>query len=39
MSMYELYKESYTALKPLFEQRKKVVDKLNNDKEIKIENL
>lgn len=39
MYMYELYKESYKTLKPLFKKRKEMVDKLKNDKEIQIENL
>lgn len=39
MYMYELYKESYKALKPLFKKRKELIDKLSNDKEIQIENL
>lgn len=37
--MYELYKDAYNVMKPLFRRRMEIVEKLNNDKEIQIENL
>jgi len=37
--MHELYKETYRILKPLFEKRVKVLEKIRSDKEIQIENL
>ena len=37
--MYELYKETYTALKPLYIQRKVILEQIRSDREIQIENL
>lgn len=37
--MYQLYKETYASLKPLFERRMEILEKIRNDREIKIENL
>lgn len=37
--MYELYKETYIALKPLYVQRKMILEQIRSDREIQIENL
>lgn len=37
--MYELYKDAYNMMKPLFKRRMEIVERLNNYKEIQIENL
>ncbi len=39
MHMYELYKETYRTLKPLFEKRRDIVEKIGTEKEVRIENL
>lgn len=37
--MYELYKDTYKALKPLYIRRRDILEKIRSDKEVKIENL
>ena len=39
MYMYELYKETYKTLEPLFKKRNELISNLKNEKEIQIENL
>ncbi|MBR5598262.1 MAG: hypothetical protein IKW30_12795 [Lachnospiraceae bacterium] len=37
--MYELYKETYNSLKDLYVRRIEILDKIRNDREVRIENL
>lgn len=39
MELYGLYKDTYETVKELYGRRKKVVDRLGNDREVRIENL
>lgn len=39
MYMYELYKQTYKTLEPLFKKRNELISNLKNEKEIQIENL
>lgn len=39
LKLYELYKETYNTLKPLFVKRNLIINKVIDDKKIKIENL
>ena len=39
VELYELYKETYETVKNLYIRRKKIVDRLGNDREVQIENL
>ena len=39
LKLYQLYKETYETLKPLFPKRKEIVSQVLGDKKIKIENL
>ncbi|MBP2657238.1 MAG: Xylulokinase [Firmicutes bacterium] len=39
MYMYELYKDTYGTVKGLYERRKNLIRKMNDDREVRIENL
>ncbi len=39
LKQYDLYKETYNTLKPLFEKRMEMIHEIISDKKIKIENL
>lgn len=39
LEVYDLFKETYETLKPLFPKRKELIDKLYGKKEVSIENL
>ncbi|MCI5933944.1 MAG: FGGY family carbohydrate kinase [Lachnospiraceae bacterium] len=39
LKLYQLYKETYETIKPLFPKRKEIVSQVLGDKKIKIENL
>ena len=39
LSMYELYRDTYGTLKPLFEERRRILERIRSDREVNIENL
>lgn len=39
MQIYALYKDTYETVKDLFVRRRQIVDRLGNDREVRIENL